>query len=267
MKRKIAFISDLHIGSRYALFPERFLTAEKIEINTKPSDLLKIWGYWLQFCHKCDEIGIDSIVVLGDLLDGQNHRENAANLITANMDEQKEAAVEVLSRIVKGKRKLFVIGGSGYHKGMGNNNNPEKDVCGALNGSWLGAIKNVRFLPSQKLFNLSHGESAAYIYVEMLMGREMLFMKAAEALGKIPKISVIARGHLHRFAHIHAHGVHFLQLPGWKAFEPSKIFLKSYPKMQPDVGGCVLQIDDEDRIKVWPYIYPNPHIADGTIDA
>jgi hypothetical protein len=265
LKRTLAFIADLHVGSRYALNPPEYTTVEgiKIKLNGGP---LEIWQYWIDFCAKCDEAGVDTVVILGDMLDGQNHKENGAMLITSSLDEQKECASEILSRIVK-NRKLIVIGGSGYHKGAGKNSNPEKDVCDRFGGTWLGPVKNVRFAPSKKLFNLTHGESGAYIYREMMMGREMLFARAAYASGKIPRIDVMARGHWHYFSHIHSQGMHFLQVPAWKAFEPSKIFLKSYGKLQPDMGGTILFLDDNDRVKVWPFLYPNPHIADGTIEA
>lgn len=264
MKRAIAFIADLHVGSRFALNPPQFLTPEKLGLELH-GGLLQIWTYWLDFCRKCTENKVDTVVILGDLMDGQNHRENAANLLTPSMDEQKDMAEMVLREICR-NRKLIMIGGSGYHKGQGNNSNPEKDVCVRFNGEWLGSIKNVRFKPSDKMFNLAHGESGAYIYREMLMGREMLFTKAAEALGKIPKIKVIARGHLHCFSHIHSSYMHFLQVPGWKAFEPNKIFLKSYAKMQPDIGGVIVFIDDNDRIRVWPFLYPQVHIADTQVE-
>lgn len=265
MKRTIAFIADLHIGSRYALYPPEFVTTEEISIQTQ-GELAKIYDYWLDFCKKCDENMVDTVCVMGDMLHGQNHKETGTGLITSSMDEQKDAAFGILSKITQG-RKLFVIGGSGYHKGCGKNVNPEKDVCDRLGGSWLGPIKNVKFSPSDKIFNLSHGESGAFIYREMVMGREILFMKAAEALGKIPKISVIVRGHWHFFSHIHSNGIHYLQVPCWMGFEPSKIYLKSYGKMQSDIGGTILFLDDSSRVKVWPFLYPAPHIADGVIEA
>jgi hypothetical protein len=121
---------------------------------------------------------------------------------------------------------------------------------------------NAQFEPSERVFNISHGESAAYIYREMLMGREALFQKYSEALGKIPHIDVIVRGHWHQFIYIHAHGQHMLQLPCWVAFEPNKIFLKSYGKMQPDIGGAIVFIDNNDRVRVWHFLYPAVHIAD-----
>ena len=51
-------------------------------------------------------------------------------------------------------------------------------------------------------------------------------------------------------------------MPGWACFIPNKIYLKSYSKMQPDIGGVIVQITDEDRLVVRKFLYPLPKIAD-----
>jgi hypothetical protein len=272
MKRTIGFISDTHIFSRYALFhPDGFTTAEGMQFIPSEGQL-KIWSYYEEFMKMCKEFDVDTIFGVGDIVHGQNPIEMGTMLASPNMDEQADMAIKILEPLVTtdrlANRKLFMISGSGYHKG-GRGHNIEKVICNRLiernnlNGEWLGSVANAQFDPSERTFNIAHGESAAYIYREMLMGREALFQKAAEALGKIPHIDVIVRGHWHQFIYIHAHGQHMLQLPCWVAFEPNKIFLKSYDKMQPDLGDAIVFLDDKDRIRVWHSPeHEVPHIAD-----
>lgn len=260
MKRVIAFISDLHIFSRYALCPPQYLTAEGVSFNHS-REQKKIWDYWLYFCGVCDDQKVDTIVIVGDTIHGQNPAERGTMLMSPDIDEQKSAAVQIISMISNG-RKLYMFGGSKYHSSiMGEA--LERDICNALGGKWMGGIANVSFHPSKKIFNISHGQSAAFIYREMIMGREALFIKWAEALKKIPKIDVIVRGHWHHFIYFHESGLHMIQLPGWMAYEPSRPYLRSYGKMQPDIGGVIVFIDDEDRIRVWHYLMGEPpHISD-----
>lgn len=260
MKRVIAFLSDLHIFSRYALFPpEGYTTVEGMTIN--PSEGQEdLWGCYAEFCNICATEKVDTIVTAGDILHGQNPIERGTMLVSPNMDEQVEMAVKVLRPLVQ-DRKLYMISGSGYHRSTVGHN-PEKDVCDRLGGEWWGPLANAKFEPSEKIFNIAHGESAAYIYREMLMGREAMFQKWAQALGKIPKIDVVVRGHGHHFIYIHENDQHMIQLPCWMAYEPSRPYLKSYGKMQPDIGAVIVFIDDADRIRVWHYLYDCPHIVD-----
>lgn len=258
--RTIACISDLHIGSRYAIFPEEFKTKEGNIL--RPSEgQMKILEYFVRFNEICYEKGVDTVLLLGDLVHGQNVIEMGTGLVTVDMDEQVELCCSVLDIICKG-RKVAGVSGSRYHRSL-RGHNVERDIIKHLGGKYLGRVANLRFAPSKRVFNISHGESAAYIYREMLLGREITFTKASEALGKVKKIDAFLRGHWHQFIHLHEKKVHFIQVPGWMAFEPSKPYLVSYGKMQPDIGGVIIFIDDRDRIDPKHYLMEDiPHIAD-----
>jgi len=258
IERSIAMISDLHVGSRYAICPDKFETAEGQWLIPSHGQV-QLNESFRQFGEKCNELGVDTVLINGDLLHGQNVAENGIGLSSSNLDEQIAMGVEVLRPLVKG-RKLLGISGSGYHKSA-RGINPEKSVIDVLGGTWLGPVCNGRFTPSKRLFNIHHGQSGAFIYREMMVGRELLFSKWAEGSGKLPRFDAIVRGHWHNFLHIHENDIHGLQLPCWMAFEPSKITLKLMPKMIPDIGGVIVRFDSEDRIVIWHYLYPVPDIA------
>jgi hypothetical protein len=261
-KRVIAFVSDLHIGGRYALCPPKYLTREGVGLKHS-KEQKKIWNFWLTYCKECDNNNVDTVVIVGDTVHGQNPAERGIMLLTPDVDEQKEMAIECLKPLVR-KRQLCMFPGSSYHSSI-LGSALERDICNVLYGEWEGAIANLVFEPSKKVFNISHGQSAAYIYREMLMGREALHIKWAESLRKIPNIDVIVRGHWHHFIYFHENRLHMIQLPGWMAYEPSRVYLKSYGKMQPDIGGVIVFIDHQDRIRVWHYLMDKiPNIADST---
>ena len=256
--RSIAFISDLHCGSRFAVCPDKVKTAEGLWLIPSHGQV-SLNDSFRKFIDTCNNLAVDTVVVLGDLLEGQNVAENGMGLSTTNLDEQIEMGVEVLRPLVAG-RKLLVLSGSGYHRSV-RGLNPEKQVCDSLGGTWLGALANLKFKPSKRVWNLHHGYSGSVIYREMVLAREGLFSKWAEGVGKLPHFDVLVRGHLHSFIHIHEHDTHLLQLPCWKAFDPNKITLKLYAKTQPDIGGCVALIDTDDRIVIHHYLYEAPMIS------
>lgn len=258
-KRAIAFISDCHIGSLYAVFPEGIKTPQgnELKINVGQKVILDYWNY---FWKKCDEFSVDTIIDLADNIEGNNKKEFGANLITSDLEIQKTAYVELLKPHIK-RRQYITITGSGYHQSL--DTKIQKDIAKRLGGKFYGAVANIHPVGTNRTINIAHGEGGAFVYRATAMDREGLFQLAATAQGKIPKVDVVVRGHLHSFCHLHMPKQHLIQLPCWKAYDPNKITLKSYGKMQPDIGGCILFIDEENRIDIHHYLLnPIPHIDD-----
>ena len=267
--RRIALISDTHIASQYALMPEVVIDAKGNRFEANPGQK-QILNYFKSFCAKCDELEVDTSVHLGDMIHGQNHREMGLDLITTDLNVQKDMAFELLKLICKGRRTFF-IAGSGYHQGMGKANSPEKDVCdrlGSLSGyktEWLGSVANIRFKPSKKIWHLQHGESASIVYRAGVLERDSNFLKIAEADNNLPHIDIVARGHWHTFLHLHSDRIHFIQTPCWATWTPWKWARLFYGK-QPTIGGIICLLDEEGRLTAWPFIYkPIPRIADCVI--
>jgi calcineurin-like phosphoesterase family protein len=250
--RKIAFVSDTHFGSRYAPWPEGMTTPEGNLLE--PSEGQRtLNSYWRQFIDTVDAIGCDTVFHNGDVIEGTNRKEFGNLLMNAELETQKEAAAIMLEPLFRG-RKAYMLKGSGYHHSLDTDVVQHlADKMGVVN---LKAVANCRLTPSNRILHISHGESAAQIYRTMLMDREGIFHLAASGEGKIPKADLIIHGHLHHFIHIDLRKQHLVQLPGWKLFSPDRIHLKNYPKMQPDIGGVIILIDDEERITVWKFIYP-----------
>jgi len=269
--RTIAFTSDFHVGSRYAVCPEGFRTPQG-QYYTLSEGQLQLNSYLDNYMNKCLELGVDTMIMPGDLLHGSNYKEGGILLMTPDIDEQVDMSYTLLDPYVQKLREhsprpfqLYAFSGSGYHKTT-KGHNPEKDIVEKLGGKFLGMVKNACFPPSKRVFNIHHGQSGAYIYREMMLGREGLHEKFAEAMGKLPKIDVMVRGHWHNFIYIHEHKQHFIQLPCWIAFEPTRITLKLYGKFQPDIGGVIVRIDENDRILVWHFLYDVPLMENKVIE-
>ncbi len=257
--RRMAAVSDQHLLSQVAMCPPGLTNELGVEFN-RHAGQIQLWNYWEDFNDKCDELEVDTVFVVGDVIHGQNPIERGVGLMSTNLDVQISAGVLAMQRICKDRKSLW-ISGSKYHiSAIGHNS--EKDVCDRLGGTWLGQVANIKIDPTEKIINVSHGGSGAFVYRETAMGREILFAKVAEANGKLPKISMFIHGHWHWFSYLHQSDTHFLQLPCWTAYEPVPIFTKNYTRFQPDIGAAIIMVDDEGRITCWHYLYPLPHIVD-----
>ena len=257
-KRILALISDLHVGSRYGLFPRGIKTPQgnELKLNEGQEALLE---YWNNFWNVADKWKVDTVIDFGDSIHGLNHKDASVNLMCAELDVQKQAYFTLVKPHLR-RRGYYNLTGSGYHDSK--DTRAAIDIAGKLDGKFLGALSNLKLNGTKRILNVAHGVGGAMIYRATIMDREGVFQLASQAVGKIPKVDIICRGHLHYFLHLHLTSQHILQLPCWLAYEPNKIMLKSYGKMQPDIGAVILFIDEADRIDVHHYVYPTPHIDD-----
>lgn len=263
--RRFAAVSDLHLMSRFSLFPPTFKTAEGNVFHANDGQR-QLYESFKKFCQVCDEWEVDTVLLASDLIHGQNHKEAGLGLISTSLNEQIQLGEIVLTPLLKGRDSHWVSG-SGYHnsaKGMC----VEQELCAKIHmkkdgkASWYGPIANLKVKPFGKMINLTHGGGKAAYYRETIAAREMIYGKVAEVNEKLPKIDMYIHGHFHWFDYIHQAGVHHLQLPGWTAYEPIALFTPNYTRMQPDIGGCLILFDENGRVTVWHYTYPLPHIAD-----
>lgn len=267
VKRTIALVGDLHCGSALAVCPPRFLSQYDFEIHASEGQR-QIWDSWLKFCDICNHFKVDMIIVLGDILDGSNRKRPGKWRILTDLDDQKEVAIATLQHLVNpnqnGRRKLMALSGSDYHTSQ--DVNCERDIIKKVfGGEHFGGLGTIDIIGTNRSINIRHEMTSAQIYDAMVLQRIGFFQKVAEADGVVDRADILAAGHLHKFLHIHGYNQHLLLVPGWKAFEPWAPLTKGYPKTMPQIGGCILFIDDSDRIIVHHYLYPVPHIADKTV--
>jgi hypothetical protein len=262
--RRIAAVSDLHLMSRYSLCPPDFMSKEENPLLPNPGQI-QLYNSWKSFCKTCDEWEVDTVLLAGDLVHGQNAKERGTGLMTTSTNEQITVAKKVLKPFLK-DRSSHWVSGSGYHNthhGMG----IEEDICEQLkeakyDAHWYGTVANLEIKPFGKIINLSHGGGSAAYYRETIAAREIIYGKAAQVNDKLPKIDMYVHGHYHWFCYMHQSNVHHLQLPSWIAYEPITLFTRNYTRYQPDIGGCLILFDHEGRITVWHFCYDLPHVTD-----
>ena len=258
-KRVIAVISDTHVGSRYALFPKKFKTEEgnTIHLNRGQEQILE---YWHEFWRIADELKVDTVIHLADALHGLNRKEFGGGLLVSSLDEQKEAFIELMTPVIKG-RKFAMLSGSQYHESL--DTRVHLDLCHRLGGYYAGLMRNIKIEGTNRVFNIAHGTGGDTIYLSTALDREGLFIRLAESYKKLPHIDLVLRGHIHKFLHIHLETLHLVQVPCFMAYEPMKFTIKNYGRKQPDLGGVIILIDKQDRMTIHHFLMGKaPRISD-----
>jgi len=253
-KRVLAFFGDLHVGSAYGLFPPQWeiSAGNTIQQNTGQA---KIWEFWLKALQTCKEWGVDTVLLLGDLIQGIHRKGFGAGNVLVEIDQQKDCCTSVLEPLCEG-RKVYGVSGTEYHDAK--ELRADKDIIESLEGTYCGYIINGEIEGTNRMFNLAHGSSQAMIYRETVAAREVLFFREAEALGKLDHYDLIARGHNHIYRHLDLPKCHYVLNPCWQAIRPDPYTLKNYAKMLPDIGFVIVAIDKGDRQHVIHWLMPEP---------
>lgn len=258
--RRIVCVGDTHVGSECGLWPDGFRTPAGNIISMNKTQI-ELWGSWLRFLNEEKVRTADRVLLLGDLCQGNNRKRWGAGTVTSDLSTQVRAAVELLRPLCRGKLVYGVVG-SGYHDSL--DVHLDELVIKELGGTCVGELANLRFKGFSHVLNVAHGVGGSALYSGTVADREGLMADLGAARGKIPKLTMIIRGHLHHYWYHEDHSISYLQVPCWQAWYPFRALLKSYGKRQPDIGGVVIEMGES--LSVHRYIYPTPHLYDEVLE-
>lgn len=261
IKRAIAVVDSLHVGSALALCPPQYTSRYDFRVVTK-DDQRQIWESYKEFCSVCTRHKVDTVFVLGETIDGINLKEPGVWRILTCLNDQYEAAQHVLRLLVspetkskKIRRKLLGVSGSRYHSSQ------DTDLDGllikSLGGQHVHKVATINIVGTTRVINIRHktsGRTAASL--ERLINKYLI----AIAQERVPPIDMLLAGHGHTYYHLHLKGIHGMLIPGWKAFDDFSV--SNYPDTVPHIGAAIVFIDDKNRIDAHHYLYPVPHISD-----
>ena len=259
LKRSFGVIGDMHVGSAFAVFPPDFKTEKGNPIHMNPGQE-KIYAYWLKGRKILNDWNVDTIILIGDLIQGLHWKRAGMFNILPELDEQKRATDILLKPICK-DREVIGVSGTKYHDAR--DIELEKDIIKELKGKYYGYVINGDVTGTKRTMNIMHGKSKALVYRETSASRETLFFKEAEALEKLFKCDILLRAHNHFFLHIHRLKSHYILNPCWQALVPDDYTMANYAKWQPDIGFSIITIDYEDRINVMHFCMEEQiHVTD-----
>jgi len=270
MKRIIAIVSDLHVGSRWGLFPKDFQlsTGSTYQLNKGQEYLLACWKH---FQGKLPR-RFDILIINGDTVEGQGRRLEGRDIIEPDPAWQVRAAVELLTPLAKRAKEVYVTQGTDYHvRPGGQDDEAVAQALGAIpdeagHHAWDWLLLDVDGV----LLDISHHSSTTMRYMTMPGEREIQFARMVADL-KGGDADIIIRSHVHHLVVMNVDGDLALTTPAWQL--QTRFCRRSrWPNrwLSRLLGGVMLDIepkrktgerqDKSEFIHIRPITYPHPVI-------
>jgi len=214
--KHVLVIGDLHAGSLYAPWPPGLYRTDsdpptQINVNPTQEQLNRCWEHLVSHVPR-----LDHLVLNGDIIDGENPAEGGRFIVSPSEFDQAEGALALLAPLAKKAKNVHIVRGTPYHEGRA-----YEALC------WISKQLGAS-LPTTELIldvngrtiHFSHHQTRGWIYPSGGAERTVLFSLALQALGRIPRVDVIVRSHLHILRVIHAYGRWAVMTPAWKIVTP-----------------------------------------------
>lgn len=249
--KTIAFIGDIHCGSRCGLWPEEDIP-KRCHTGAR----------YLMECYR-DMVAqwpdIDLLFLMGDLIDGKQRKADGVGLFTADLGEQVRGAIDVLQPLADKCQKIYRVEGTPYHEDF---HNALGELDKALDVSRSQQIFDVD-LGSGILNVAHHPAGGGALYMGTKVDKEAVWAKFATGCGKVPNARWIVRAHCHSYMFQDTETSTVLQTPCWQL--PTAWAKKqNYYRFQADLGGVLMIADDAEdagyRFRKTLYPSPQPEI-------
>lgn len=271
MKKIIAVVSDLHVGSSIGLCGSKLDLADG-GVYQPSKNQAELYKGWMKFFQYVDEVSTNVktrvLVVNGDLVDGDHH--GTVSIVTNNIEVQEAAAIELLRPAAKQFDAVYVVRGTEAHTQPGAQSDERiaKGIGARLDEStgqysrwqlWLDVDGVV--------FNIAHhiGTTSSAAYESSAVMREMVaaLVEAGQWEQRLP--DVLIRSHRHRYIKVSipsARGeIQAAVTPGWQLRTP---FIEKMDRMRmPHIGGLVCIVEDGEcqiKAKIYPLRKIKPEI-------
>jgi len=285
--RTILFVSDMHVGSAFAVCsPNPSLKGGSYNPNKLQKKLYDIW------CSVRDAVPKPHILVLnGEPCDGSNPKQVGSESWTTVMREQLDDASRLLGMY---KPKYFLMTrGSNYHVHLGADNQEEilaKELNAVPYSGYLGRdsaqVKDydknrnvttrtdyyLTFSVHGKVFSVTHhiGFNRWFAYRTTALAREMADVELLRRRywDNQHTPSVIVRSHVHYFVMVRFSNQFGFTTPSFK-MPDSHLFRGGLGGTAPSLGAIEVIVESNGHVQVEPHIvsnsdYPKHKILDLT---
>jgi len=271
--RSVLFLSDMHVGSAYAICSEEPYIGE-LGTTHKPNKLQKqLLGFWYWVK---DGLSQDPhvLVLNGEPCDGANNKIQGQQSWTSNINDQIVDSYKLLS--IFPKKYFLMTRGSNYHVQTDATNHEEilarmmectpysglfdiqKDMKKENTSTRTDYYLN--FSINGKLFNVTHhlGFNRWFAYRTTALAREMADMEflAGRYWDKNNTPEIVVRSHVHYFVMVRFSTQIGFTTPAWK-FPDSHLFRGGLGGTAPSVGGIEVIIESNGKIEILPLIISN----------
>lgn len=268
--KNVIFISDLHTGCQFGLFPDVRFPLDGGSIVEQSLLQAKVWQFWLLFWNEwVPQVTRGepyALVINGDLTDGRHH--NTTTQVTQNLSDQRKLSRIILDPIIEkvvsvnNQKLLYIIRGTEAHVGAAGESEEtlaeEFEAKQDEYGNYARWDLNIKV--GNCLINALHhiGISGSLAYETTALMKEYGEATSDAARWGRPVPNIIARAHRHRFSEIsvpthEGYGICFCT-PGWQLKTPFVWRISSGRLTMPQFGGALVRSGDEEfyiRSKVW----------------
>jgi hypothetical protein len=247
---EILVVSDLHVGSRYAVMPSVF---GNFRANKVQKQILKKWR---EMCKA--EKKPDYLVVNGDAVDGVGYASNGKEQWTTDKGEQIDAAVELVKEI--DCDNVLVTYGSKYH--TEENLNLDEAFARQVGAKHHGWEISLNPEGTKSHMHFSHQISVStsvWQYRTTPLAKELVAALLNENV--LPKYDVIGRAHAHYFCQVAFTSSMAFVGPCWQTRTPYMI--RKGLALIPKLGYVKLSSEDGERwnLTAKTFDIPKPEVV------
>lgn len=227
----ILVLADIHAGSKDAIMPAHFngYSAQKTQLV-----ILKEWNKMVE------SVGhVKYLVIDGDVVDGKAKAAEGKDVWTTDINEQVEAASELVKQI--NYDKLLVVYGTPYH--TAENPNGDEIFARSMNASKHGYELSWQPDSCKDIIHISHGvgvSTSSWQYRTTPLAKELVAALLNE--NALYKYKCIIRAHAHYYVYVAFSSFGFIT-PCWQSRTPYMI--RKGLSMVPKMGYVLLPISDE----------------------
>ena len=229
---KILIVSDMHVGSKYALAPDNFNTHRN---NAVQKTILSKWE------EMASSDSFDYLILNGDLTDGLQKACNGKDVWTTDIDEQIDAAVELINKI--DYDKLLVAYGTPYH--TGENLNADAILADKLNADFQDYEINFQPKGQSDIFHIAHSINvslSSWQYRTTSIAKELVAALLNEK--ELYKYRGVIRSHAHYYCKVDFSNSFGIVTPCWQTRTP--YLVRKGLQLIPKLGWVTLSDEEGD---------------------
>lgn len=237
---KHGFLADLHCGSKEGLRPPSWW-------NKKTPDAIKwMWDRHLIYRDYLKSLKLDALWLVGDLTQGKNLRDGATGLITADMSEQVEMAIECIEEYRGVAPVWFRVGGTVVHETSDGPLKAFDEHFGLKIPPDRQFVEDVELRIGRCLHVSHHPEGKKALYFASMQERTAREAALASMLHGLPDAAFIVHAHYHRKAQTMAYNKMVCAVPCFCLQQPYAQ-IGGFFSLQPEVGVATLLPSNDER--------------------
>lgn len=253
MSDQILLISDLHFGSKYGPWPdgmkEKDLRTGMIEPVPPNAVNVAINDHWKKMLAVVRKDPPAVIIVNGDMIEGNQRRENGRGLMTLAIETQVNACIKALSTLRKAapKSAWYFTTGTDYHQ------MPDGTSADARIAEEFGAEYGDEIIVEEcgiRLFcrHTISSSMSTWQYMATAPGRDHMLLYLNKSPEKYGNIDVAVFSHRHQFVAVQFTSGIALVTPCWQSKTPYAV--KRGMIGVPEIGWVTLSVEGPKRITV-----------------